>query len=86
MPAELPLPFLVLVHQGGWDEMLMVAVGLIVAYAVITWTGRRSREEDTDEGDELENGGLEDDQVADLAESAAERPVSRPDEPPRATP
>ena len=30
-----------LLHGEGWDELVMVAVGLILAYAVISLTGRR---------------------------------------------
>lgn len=75
MPAEMPMlatlsvPLLALLHEGGWDEMIMVAVGLIVAYVVITWTGRRSRAGDDDEEADDE-----------FAESAGERPVPRPDD------
>ena len=54
MPADFSPPILLLLHEGGWDEMLMVGVGLLVAYAVIMWTGRRSREDD-DEDDEYED-------------------------------
>ena len=28
-------------HEGGWDELLMVGVGLVVAYAIIMLTGRK---------------------------------------------
>jgi len=43
-------PLLLLLHESGWDEVLMVAVGLVVAYIVIVWTGRRSKDaEDEDE-------------------------------------
>ena len=49
MPAEMPPPILLLLHEGGWDEVAMVAVGLAVAYLVIMWTGRRSRDEEEDD-------------------------------------
>ena len=47
-----PAPLLLL-HgaAGGWDEVILVAAGLGVAYLVIVWTGRRSPESD-DEADE----------------------------------
>jgi hypothetical protein len=49
-------PLLLLLHDGGWDEVLMVAIGLGLAYLVIVWTGRRSRgesdEDDIDDGEE----------------------------------
>lgn len=51
MVGSVPAPLLLLLHEGGWDEVLMVAVGLGVAYLVIMWTGRRSRQ-DNDEDDE----------------------------------
>ena len=55
---------LALLHAGGWDEVLMVAVGLVAAWAIITWTGR-SRDYDEDEEDEVDDrevaGGDEDD-------------------------
>jgi hypothetical protein len=48
MPANLPAPLLLLLHEGGWDEVIMVGVGLVVAYLVIVWTGRRKQEDDED--------------------------------------
>lgn len=59
-------PTLLLLHEGGWDEVLMVAAGLVVAYVVIAWTGRRSRdgdEEDDGEADarDEEPGGADHD-------------------------
>ena len=30
---------LALLHAGGWDEILFVAVGLVAAWAIIAWTG-----------------------------------------------
>lgn len=51
MLDSVPAPVLLLLHEGGWDEVLMVAVGLGAAYLVIMWTGRRSRQDD-DEDDE----------------------------------
>ena len=37
---------LALLHEGGWDEVLMVGVGLVVAYAIIMLTGRKGADED----------------------------------------
>ena len=42
------LPILLL-HGSGWDELLMVAVGLVLAFAVITVTGRKSPGPDGEE-------------------------------------
>jgi hypothetical protein len=50
MPTEGALSIGLLLHQGGWDEVLMVAAALGIAYLVIVWTGRRSQ----DESDEVE--------------------------------
>ena len=36
-----PSSLLLLLHGNGWDELLMVAVGLVLAFAVITLTGRQ---------------------------------------------
>lgn len=58
MPPE-PLALLALLHEGGWDEVLMVAVGLGVAYLVIVWSGRRKGDE-SDEFDEEDGDGDED--------------------------
>ena len=60
---------LLLLHEGGWDEILMVAVGLGIAYVVIVWTGRRKQ----DEEDEWE----EDDAPE------ADPPEAKTDQPPR---
>ena len=50
---------LALLHEGGWDEVLMVGVGLVLAYAIIMLTGRKADdagdaadEEDAVEADE----------------------------------
>jgi hypothetical protein len=54
------LPTVLLLHQGGWDEVLMVAGALLVAYLVIVWTGRRAGDDDDlEEIDEGESGGTE---------------------------
>ena len=65
MQLSLTMPIVLLLHEGGWDEVLMVAIGLVAAYLVIVWTGRRAR-----------NG--EDDEDDDLSEPAADEPASRP--------
>jgi len=49
MLADLPTPLLLLLHESGWDEVLMVAAGLVVAYVVIVWTGRRNKDEADDD-------------------------------------
>jgi hypothetical protein len=51
MPADILPGLALLLHEGGWDEVLMVAAGLGIAYLVIVWTGRRNQDED-EEGDE----------------------------------
>ena len=37
---------LTLLHEGGWDEVLMVGVGLVLAYVIIMLTGRKGDGED----------------------------------------
>jgi hypothetical protein len=57
MVADLtPSPALLL-HEGGWDEVLMVAVALGIAYLVIVWTGRRNQDEDEDEENDPSDAG-----------------------------
>ena len=51
MPTDLAPPLSLLLHEGGWDEVLMVAAALGIAYLVIVWTGRRGQDED-EEGEE----------------------------------
>lgn len=35
-----------LLHGEGWDELIMIAVGLVAAFVVISMTGRRSNGEE----------------------------------------
>jgi hypothetical protein len=69
MPADLAPPLALLLHEGGWDEVLMVAAALGIAYLVIVWTGRRNPDGD----EELE--------AEDTPES--DPPAPTPDPPPR---
>ncbi|MCC6177755.1 MAG: hypothetical protein IT305_20830 [Chloroflexi bacterium] len=66
--ASLPV-LTALLHEGGWDEALMVGVGLVIAYFIIVWTGRRSRDVDDDEQDEDVLPG-----TPESPDQAAERP------------
>ena len=45
---------LVLLHEGGWDEALMVGVGLVLAYVIIMLTGRKGDAEDAADADVAE--------------------------------
>jgi hypothetical protein len=73
---------LALLHAGGWDEILFVAVDLLMAWAIITWTGR-SRD-DPDDAEEEDDEAL-DDTPADVQPSmelereSARRPTERRD-------
>ena len=80
MPANLPLPLLLLLHEGGWDEVIMVGVGLVVAYLVIVWTGRRKQEDE--EGLDLVGDAEE---VGPEASNEASN-EARTDQPPRQRP
>ena len=39
-----------LLHGEGWDELVMVAVGLILAYGVVSLSGRRQPAAAEDDG------------------------------------
>jgi hypothetical protein len=75
---------LALLHEGGWDEVLMVAVALGLAYLIIVWSGRRKSDEDEDEEPEDIDDGTEGSEdvrergqdVPDDAEIAREQPPS----------
>ena len=45
---------LVLLHEGGWDEVLMVGVGLVLAYVIIVVTGRRGSDDEPLDEDAVE--------------------------------
>jgi hypothetical protein len=55
---EPSLPLVLLLHDGGWDEVLWVALGLLAAYLIIVWTGRKGRDEDQlEEADPTDGDG-----------------------------
>lgn len=54
MPPDAAPSLALVLHEGGWDEVLMVAAALGIAYLVIVWTGRRNRDEDDEWEDEAE--------------------------------
>ena len=65
---------LALLHAGGWDEVLMIAVGLAAAWAIITWTGRsRSYEDDDEEDDDSEVAAGDE-----VVPGPGDRPLSKP--------
>jgi len=71
MPPDISPPLLLLLHDGGWDEVLMVAVALGLAYLVIVWSGRRNHDED-------DLDFLEDESDADPPEATSDqRPSQR---------
>jgi hypothetical protein len=51
LPDSAP-PIALLLHEGGWDEVLMVAAALGIAYLVIVWSGRKRDHEDDDWDDD----------------------------------
>lgn len=53
MPTDLPPAVALLLHEGGWDEVLMVAAALGIAYLVIVWSGRRSQDEDEESDEDI---------------------------------
>ena len=54
MLPDLAPPLVLLLHEGGWDEVIMVAAALGIAYLVIVWSGRKREHEDDDWDDEDE--------------------------------
>lgn len=74
---------LALLHAGGWDEILYVAVALVMAWAIISWTGR-SRNEEDDEGDEDTEGRADlsdsSDESGDPRRETVRRPTERGDD------
>ncbi|MFN8636675.1 MAG: hypothetical protein U0893_22735 [Chloroflexota bacterium] len=70
MTDTAPLALLWL-HEGGWDEVIMVAVGLVVAYLVIVWTGRRSKDAEDDDD-------YEDDEIATDSAEQSKPPPPQP--------
>ena len=42
---------LLLLHglMGGWDELIILAVGVLLAIFVVKWTSRSSQDEDADD-------------------------------------
>jgi hypothetical protein len=56
LPDQVPVLGLLL-HEGGWDEVLMIAAALGIAYLVIVWTGRRNQDDDEWKEDEAEESG-----------------------------
>ena len=66
-----------LIHAGGWDEVIMVAAGLVIAWVIIRFTGRG--EGDIDEeagagGDAAIDASRTADTRSDPAEARAEKP------------
>ena len=53
---------LALLHEGGWDEVLMVGVGLVLAYVIIMLTGRKG---DVDEAEATDDDAVEVDEPSD---------------------
>ncbi len=58
-------PLLAMLHEGGWDEMLMVGVGLVLAYLIIVLTGRKGRDDDALNEDAAEADAVEADEPRD---------------------
>jgi len=61
-----------LLHEGGWDELLMVGAGLVLAYVIIMATGRRGADEDDAPG-VADATGMADEDAADIDEPSDRR-------------
>jgi hypothetical protein len=57
MPSDLGQPIVLLLHEGGWDEVLMVAAGLGIAYLIIVWTGRKHHDSEDEWKEEADEPG-----------------------------
>lgn len=77
MLADLPVLLALVLHEGGWDEALMVAAGLGIAYLVIVWTGRKNQDEDD------EDEALDEEEPAEATSSDGPPPSTATDEAPR---
>ena len=71
---------LALLHAGGWDEMLMVAVGLLAAWAIITWTGRSRDDADEEDDEDLDDAQVATEEDKALDREAVRRPTERRDD------
>lgn len=67
------LPSPLLLHAGGWDELIMVAVGLVLAWVVISTTGRRAPDSAEEDAEAAQSAEQEED-----AEAAEEEMKGRP--------
>jgi hypothetical protein len=56
MVTDLTPHVALLLHEGGWDEVLMVAIGLGLAYLIIVWTGRKNQDDLEGEEDAEDDG------------------------------
>ena len=47
-------------HQGGWDEILMFAVPIVIAVLAVRWVERRNRNDidSADENDTSDGGSV----------------------------
>ena len=47
-------------HQGGWDEILMFAVPIVIAVLAVRWVERRNRNDvaSPDENDATDGGSV----------------------------
>jgi hypothetical protein len=75
VPFSPSVPVVLLLHEGGWDEVLMVAIGLGLAYLVIVWTGRRSRDDVDDDGDDDGDAAVAEDVLDEPAREESGKPT-----------
>jgi hypothetical protein len=62
------LPILLL-HglAGGWDELIVLAAGILLAIFVVKWTSRSSHDDDE-----------QDDEIVSASDGVSEKPTEQP--------
>ena len=52
---------------GGWDELIVLAAGILLAVFVVKWTSRSSRNDDE-----------QDDEILSASDGVSEKPTEQP--------
>ena len=62
-------PSILLLHglAGGWDELIVLAAGVLLAIFVVKWTSRSSRDDDE-----------QDNEIVSATDGVSEKPTEQP--------